>query len=171
MCDTYWNRDQIDMTIEGEQIDVPWIIVMSITWGLVLISFVSVILNLFLKKSCELRMFGGKEGSFVILGWRQAEGLVALIITGKVFVLNYVAIVIEYFIRIPLVSSNISQHQQPKSLGFAVTLFYIVFSYTGYVSCLAGSGFTFTSVLITPHSQLTFILSFSFPAEMAYSTA
>ena len=35
-----------------------------------------------------------KEGSFVILGWRQAEGLVALIITGKVFVLDYVAIVI-----------------------------------------------------------------------------
>ena len=61
-----------------------------------------------------------------------------------------------------MVSSNISQHQQPKSLCFAVTLFYIVFSYTGYVSCLVGGGFTFTSILITPHSQLTFILSFHF---------
>jgi hypothetical protein len=94
MCDTYWNRDQIDLSIEGAQINVPWILVISITWGLVLISFVSVILNHFLRKSCELRMFGGKEGSFVLLGWRQAEGLVALIITGKVFVLDSVTIVI-----------------------------------------------------------------------------
>ncbi|MGK3747520.1 MAG: hypothetical protein ACI90V_014384 [Bacillariaceae sp.] len=83
MCDTYINRDQIEFSMEGKGIDVPWILVMSITWGLVLISFVSVILNHFLRKSCELRMFGRKEGSFVLLGWRQAEGLVALFITSK----------------------------------------------------------------------------------------
>ena len=66
-----------------------WIIMMSISLVLVLVPFVSIILNHFLRKSCELRVFGGK-GSFVLLGWRQAEGLVALIITGKAIILYFV---------------------------------------------------------------------------------
>mmetsp|Transcript_23788 Transcript_23788/g.26705 ORF Transcript_23788/g.26705 Transcript_23788/m.26705 type:complete len:427 (-) Transcript_23788:1638-2918(-) len=81
VCDYYSNRNNIN----GEEMTMSeWIIMMSISWVLVLVPFVSIILNHFLRKSCELRVFGGK-GSFVLLGWRQAEGLVALIITVAMF--------------------------------------------------------------------------------------
>jgi len=85
ISDTYFNRNHIDLfTYGGEFTTSKWLIIMSISWGLVVVSFVSIILNHFLRKSCELRVFGGK-GSFVLLGWRQAEGLVALIITVAMF--------------------------------------------------------------------------------------
>jgi len=85
IADIYLSREYLELYFKGEQF-IPdksvWIKVMCITWGLVLVSFVSIILNHFLRKSCELRVF---RGSFVLLGWRQAEGLVALSVTGIMF--------------------------------------------------------------------------------------
>jgi hypothetical protein len=83
ICDTYFNREYIKLYFQGQEINIPaesWIYILIIPWGAVFVSILSIVLNHFLRKSCELRVQGGK---FVLLGWRQAEGLVAFIMTCK----------------------------------------------------------------------------------------
>ena len=82
ICDTYVNREYIKLYFQGQELNLPaerWIYALIIPWGGVLVSILSIVLNHFLRKSCELRVYGGK---FVLLGWRQAEGLVAFVMTG-----------------------------------------------------------------------------------------
>lgn len=82
ICDTYLNREYIKLYFQGQELNITaesWIYILVIPWGAVLISILSIFLNHFLRKSCELRVYGGK---FVLLGWRQAEGLVAFVMTG-----------------------------------------------------------------------------------------
>jgi len=118
ICDIYFNRNDIDLSMQGEDFNLPWIQVMCITWGLVIVSFVSIILNHFLRKSCKLRVFG-RKGSFVIIGWRQAEGIVALLITGKIIfkdVADYICDDIIYNILHFLWFVK-SQHSSPPPLS------------------------------------------------------
>ena len=75
---------------------------MVISWGIVFVSAISIILNHFLRKSCELRMYRGK---FVFLSWRQAEGLVAFVMTGMSIPTNVVTL-INYLISILNISTN-----------------------------------------------------------------
>jgi hypothetical protein len=82
ICISYANREYIQFYFRGENISVPqssWIVAMSTLWGLVIVCLVAVILNHFLKKSCEVRVCGD---SIVLIGWRQLEGLITLGLAG-----------------------------------------------------------------------------------------
>ena len=83
IIDTYMNREYIKLYFQRQELTLPterWIYVLVISWVAVLVSILSIVLNHFLRKSCEIRVHRGK---FVLLGWRQAEGLVAFAMTCK----------------------------------------------------------------------------------------
>jgi len=82
ICDTYFNREFIILYLEGEELNLQyenWLYILIIPWAAVLVSALSIVLNHFLRKSCELRLYGGK---FILFGWRHLEGLVAFAMTG-----------------------------------------------------------------------------------------
>jgi hypothetical protein len=82
ICVSYANREYVNLYFRGESFTIPqasWIVAMSTLWGLVVVCIVAVILNYFLKKSCEVRVCGD---SIVLIGWRQLEGLIALGLAG-----------------------------------------------------------------------------------------
>jgi hypothetical protein len=57
-----------------------WAIILAVLWGFVVVCLLALILNHYLKKSCEIRVCKGKV---VLLGWRQIEGFIALGVAGK----------------------------------------------------------------------------------------
>jgi len=85
ICDTYLNREFIKLYFQGQELKITeegWKYILVGSWSVVSVSAISIVLNHFLRKSCELRVYGGK---FVLLGWRQAEGLVAFVMTVGLF--------------------------------------------------------------------------------------
>ena len=85
IVDTYLNREYTKLYFQRQELNLPagkWIYVLVIPWCAVLVSVLSLFFNFFLRKSCELRVCRSK---FVLLGWRQAEGLVAFAMTGFLF--------------------------------------------------------------------------------------
>lgn len=82
-CSAYANREYLDLYYQGQPLNLSqrdWIVTMSVLWAFVIICMVSIALNHYLNKSCEIRVCGG---GVVLFGWRQTEGLIALGLTGK----------------------------------------------------------------------------------------
>lgn len=83
MTSTYANRKFLTFKFLGEPVSFSqrdWTIILTVLWGFVVICVVALILNHFLKKSCEIRVC---KGRLVLLGWRQIEGVIALGVAGK----------------------------------------------------------------------------------------
>lgn len=81
-CSAYANRDYVSLTFQNQPLVVSqrdWIIIMSVLWSFVVICMLSIALNHYLKKSCEIRVC---RGGVVLFGWRQTEGLIALGLAG-----------------------------------------------------------------------------------------
>jgi hypothetical protein len=82
-CSAYANHEYVNLYYQGQPLDVSqreWIVIMCVLWSFVIICMVSIALNHYLKKSCEIRVCGG---GVVLFGWRQTEGLIALGLAGK----------------------------------------------------------------------------------------
>eukprot|EP00980_Cylindrotheca_fusiformis_P031384 scaffold26283_cov108-Cylindrotheca_fusiformis.AAC.3 len=74
--DTFFNREQIPIIHEGKIVHLAlgdWYKILGFCWFFVFVCIMALLFNQFLEKSCELRVLGGSR---VILGWRQAEGII-----------------------------------------------------------------------------------------------
>jgi hypothetical protein len=74
----YRNREYVTIWIKGEELVLTqreWIRIVVLMWGLVGVCIIALLFNHYLDKSWEMKFFGGYR---IILGWRQAEGFVAL---------------------------------------------------------------------------------------------
>lgn len=83
MTGTYLNKDYVSLYFEGQSIELTkhqWIMALTVLWGLAVVCCTAILLNHFLKKSCEVRVC---KSGIVLIGWRQAEGLIALSLAGK----------------------------------------------------------------------------------------
>ena len=92
LCDIYFNRNHYEWprASSGDgTIKHLWMTIMLTTSALVLVSFLAIVFNHFLRKSCELRVpyfhSNTKKGTFVLLGWRQAEGIFIVSIIATLF--------------------------------------------------------------------------------------
>lgn len=75
VTDIYFNRDEVTIRIRGGEVSdlerLAWIQAIVINWGLVCVCIVALLLNHYMTRSLELKLWG--ENRF-ILGWRQIEG-------------------------------------------------------------------------------------------------
>jgi hypothetical protein len=89
--DIYFNRDEIaPLKLKGKELDLSlrdWIMVLSIIWSFVFVCVAALLLNHYMTKSLEIRLYGGK--SRFVLGWRQLEGVVILGMVGTFFWIIY----------------------------------------------------------------------------------
>jgi hypothetical protein len=91
VTDVYFNRDEVTIRIRGGGVSdierLAWIQVMVVNWGLVCVCIGALLLNHYLTRSLELKLWG--ENRF-ILGWRQIEGIVLLGMVGAFFWFIYI---------------------------------------------------------------------------------
>jgi hypothetical protein len=91
VTDVYFNRDEVSIRIRGGEVSdlerLTWIQVMVVNWGLVCVCIVALLLNHYMTRSLELKLWG--ENRF-ILGWRQIEGIVLLGMVGVFFWFIYI---------------------------------------------------------------------------------
>lgn len=82
MTSTYANREYLTFKFLGEPVSFSqrdWAIILSVLWGFVVLCILALVLNHYLKKSCEVRVC---KGRMVLMGWRQFEGFIALGVAG-----------------------------------------------------------------------------------------
>ena len=82
MTSTYANREYLTFKFLGEPVSFSqrdWTIILTVLWGFVVLCVVAIVLNHYLKKSCEVRVF---KGRMVLMGWRQFEGFIAVGVAG-----------------------------------------------------------------------------------------
>jgi hypothetical protein len=80
---TYLNRDYVSLYFEGQSIELSrqqWIMALTVLWGMSVVCSLAIVLNHVLKKSCEVRVCNNR---LVLIGWRQAEGLLAIGLGGE----------------------------------------------------------------------------------------
>jgi hypothetical protein len=83
MAGTYLNREYVSIFFEGQSIELSrgqWILALTVVWGLAVSCILAIVLNHVLKKSCEVRVCNNR---LVLIGWRQAEGLLAIGLGGE----------------------------------------------------------------------------------------
>mmetsp|Transcript_1191 Transcript_1191/g.2591 ORF Transcript_1191/g.2591 Transcript_1191/m.2591 type:complete len:265 (+) Transcript_1191:153-947(+) len=99
MTSTYANRQYLTFKFLGEPVSFSqrdWTIILTVLWGFVVLCILALVLNHYLKKSCEVRVC---KGNLVLMGWRQFEGFIALGVAGTFFYLVFTYTGIDGFIN------------------------------------------------------------------------
>jgi hypothetical protein len=90
VSDIYFCRKDVTLRFRGKDLDLSeraWIIILSIVWGCVGICITAVLLNHYLHQEISFKICGGKIR--FLLGWRQLEGIVILVMVVIFFWLIY----------------------------------------------------------------------------------
>ncbi|KAG7373168.1 hypothetical protein IV203_033892 [Nitzschia inconspicua] len=99
LTSTYLNRQYVSLYFDGQTLELTkqqWITALAILWGLTVVCCTAILLNHFLKKSCEVRVC---NNGIVLIGWRQAEGLISLGLAGFYFWFVYTYTGVDGFIN------------------------------------------------------------------------
>ena len=87
--DIYYNRDEIQLELEGKELNLDqkeWIIILSLLWFEVVICMLAIIFNEWFEEPWQLPCRDRRSTS--TFGWRHLEGLIVLIqVGGKFYVI------------------------------------------------------------------------------------